>query len=76
MRPWQIRERRFGVTRLGRRGLDPMEVDEFLNRVAGDLAAVYDALASSREETMRIKNALREWQSRQARMANSAGGRY
>ncbi len=76
LRPWQVRERRFGWTGFGRRGLDPAEVDEFLERVAGDLATVYDALARSREETMRIKDALREWQSRQARMANSAAGRY
>ena len=67
LRPWQVRERRFRPTPLGRRGLDPQEVSEFLDRVAGDLAAVYDALAQSRRETDRVKDALRRWQSEQAR---------
>ncbi|MEH0972381.1 DivIVA domain-containing protein [Micromonospora sp. CPCC 205546] len=75
MRPWQVRERRFRPTRFGRRGLDPEEVHEFLDRVAGDLAAVYDALGSSRHETTRIKDALRRWQSEQARRTN-AGQRW
>ncbi|MEV4493445.1 DivIVA domain-containing protein [Micromonospora coxensis] len=70
LRPWQVRERQFRPTPLGRRGLDPREVGEFLDRVAGDLAAVYDALAESRRETDRIKNALRRWQSEQARARN------
>lgn len=70
LRPWQVRERRFGSTPLGRRGLDPREVAEFLDQVAGDLAAVYDALAQSRRETDRIKDALRRWQSEQARARN------
>jgi hypothetical protein len=38
--------------------------------VAGDLAVVYDALAQSRRETERIKDALRRWQSEQARARN------
>ena len=46
---------------------------EFLDRVAGDLATVYDALAQSRRETDRIKNALRRWQSEQARARNERG---
>ncbi|MEU3453216.1 DivIVA domain-containing protein [Micromonospora sp. NPDC006766] len=75
MRPWQVRERRFRPSRFGRRGLDPQEVHEFLDRVADDLAAVYDALGTSRQETARIKDALRGWQSEQAQRAN-AGARY
>ncbi|MCX4388784.1 DivIVA domain-containing protein [Micromonospora peucetia] len=67
LRPWQVRERRFRPTPLGRRGLDPGEVREFLDQVAGDLATVYDALAQSRRETERIKDALCRWQSEQAR---------
>ena len=43
---------------------------EFLDRVASDLAAVYDALAQSRRETDRIKDALRRWQSEQTRARN------
>ena len=61
--PWQVRGRRF-TTR--RRGADPDEVAAFLDQVADDLAAVYAALGHSRDETIRIKDALRAWQSRQA----------
>lgn len=68
LRPWQVRERRFRPTGLGRRGLDPQEVGEFLDRVAGDLAAAYNQVARSRQETDRIKDALRRWQSEQARV--------
>ena len=66
LRPWQVRGRRFAVTRLFRRGLDPAEVDEFLGRVADDLHQVYAELARSRDENVRIKNTLRQWQSNQA----------
>ncbi|MCW3818055.1 DivIVA domain-containing protein [Micromonospora sp. DR5-3] len=72
--PWQVRQRRFRPTRVGRRGLDPDEVREFLDRVADDLAAAYRALGDSRQETTRIKDALKRWQSEQAQRAN--GGRY
>ncbi|MEU1585335.1 DivIVA domain-containing protein [Micromonospora sp. NPDC005710] len=65
LKPWQVRERTF--TRRGRRGVDAVEVAEFLNRVADDLAEVYAALGSSRRDTERIKDALRCWQSRHAR---------
>ncbi|MFU8853145.1 DivIVA domain-containing protein [Micromonospora sp. SL1-18] len=65
--PWQVRERRFQPVGLGRRGLNPDDVYAFLDRVAGDLAAVYAALAASRRETAVIKDALRRWQSDQAR---------
>ncbi|MFI7575887.1 DivIVA domain-containing protein [Micromonospora sp. NPDC049497] len=64
--PWQVRERRFPPARLGRRGLNPDEVYAFLDRVAVDMAAVYDALAQSRRETVVVKDALRRWQSEQA----------
>ncbi|MFF0466278.1 DivIVA domain-containing protein [Micromonospora zamorensis] len=65
LRPWQVRERRF--TRRGRRGVDAVEVAEFLDRVAHDLSDVYAALGSSRRETQRIKDALKSWQSQRAR---------
>ncbi|WP_406079554.1 DivIVA domain-containing protein [Micromonospora sp. NBC_00858] len=68
--PWQVRERRFAPTGLGRRGLNPDDVYAFLDRVAVDMAAVYAALAESRLETVRIKNALRRWQTDQARARN------
>ena len=64
-----MRERRFKLAGLGRRGLEPDDVYAFLDRVAGDLAAVYAALAASRRETAVIKDALRRWQSDQARDA-------
>ncbi len=57
----QIRERQF---RNVRRGLDPAEVHAFLYRVAGDLAAARREVALTREENVRIKRALRSWQSR------------
>ena len=66
LRPWHVRNQRFGPTRLGRRGLDPDEVHVFLNRVAYDLHQVYTELAASRDENVRIKNALRQWQTLQA----------
>ncbi|MCZ7437714.1 DivIVA domain-containing protein [Micromonospora sp. WMMC241] len=48
--PWQVRERRFKPAGFGRRGLDPREVYAYLERVSGELAIVYDALAASRRE--------------------------
>ncbi|MFI7303595.1 DivIVA domain-containing protein [Micromonospora aurantiaca] len=73
LRPWQVRERRFRTTRLGRRGLDPAEVHEFLDRVALDLADVYRALGVSREDTARVRDALRRWQSEQAQRRMNVG---
>ncbi|MFI7609562.1 DivIVA domain-containing protein [Micromonospora sp. NPDC049366] len=71
--PWQVRERRFPPTRLGRRGLNPDDVYAFLHRVAGDMAALHTALAESRRETARIKDALRRWQTDHARARNEPG---
>ncbi|MFI6271439.1 DivIVA domain-containing protein [Micromonospora zamorensis] len=71
--PWQVRERRFPPTGLGRRGLNPDDVYAFLDRVAVDMAAVYAALAESRRETARIKAGLRRWQTDQARARNERG---
>ncbi|MER7164658.1 DivIVA domain-containing protein [Micromonospora sp. NPDC000207] len=68
--PGQVRQRRFGWTAFGRRGLDPAEVYAFLDRVAGELSAAYEALASSREEADRVKGALRRWQSEQFQARN------
>ncbi|MEH0819222.1 MULTISPECIES: DivIVA domain-containing protein [unclassified Micromonospora] len=68
LRPWQIRERCFNVRR---RGLDPVEIRAFLHRVADELTAAQTALVAVQEENVRIKNALRAWQS-----AQSANHRY
>ncbi|TDB72036.1 DivIVA domain-containing protein [Micromonospora sp. KC721] len=57
----QIRERQFQQVR---RGLDPAEVYAFLHRVAGELAHARRDLAMVTEENIRIKRALRNWQSR------------
>ncbi|MFC4148227.1 DivIVA domain-containing protein [Micromonospora mangrovi] len=67
LHPKQVCRRSFQWTRLGRRGLDPADVQAFLDRVAGDLAAAYDAADRARRETERIKDALRRWQPEQAR---------
>ena len=68
--PWQVRERRFPPSRLGRRGLDPDAVYAYLDRVAGDMMALYGEITKHRQETLRIKDALLRWQSEQARVAN------
>ncbi|SCL41074.1 DivIVA domain-containing protein [Micromonospora pallida] len=70
LRPWQVRRRRFRSVGPLRRGLDPADVQEFLGRVADDLTALYDSLDQSREETGRVKDALRRWQSEYAPRVN------
>ncbi|ROT31898.1 DivIVA domain-containing protein [Micromonospora sp. HM5-17] len=56
----QVRHRQFN---LARRGLDPAEVRAFLNQVANELVALRAELARTHDENVRIKNALRDWQS-------------
>lgn len=68
LRPWQIRDRCFNVRR---HGLDPVEIRAFLHQVADELAVAQTALVAVQEENVRIKNALRAWQSTQ-----SANTRY
>ncbi|WP_245730501.1 DivIVA domain-containing protein [Micromonospora pallida] len=58
----QVRERQFRS--VGRGGLDPLEVYAFLHRVAGELATARRELTYTTEENVRIKRALRSWQSR------------
>jgi DivIVA domain-containing protein len=57
----QVRDRQFTAAR---RGVDPDEVQAFLHRVARELAAVRAELIATRDENLRLKNALRDWQSR------------
>ena len=59
--PGQVRDRRFPEQ--ARHGCDPGEVRAFLHLVADELAAVRAELATTRDENLRIKHALREWQS-------------
>lgn len=63
LRPWQIRERCFNTRR---HGLDPVEIHDFLHRVADELTVAQTTLVAVQEENIRIKNALRAWQSVQA----------
>lgn len=63
LRPGQIRDRCFPVRR---RGLDPVEIRNFLHRVADELTRAQTALLAVQEENVRIKSALREWQSAQS----------
>ncbi|MGR6320056.1 DivIVA domain-containing protein [Micromonospora soli] len=64
--PWQVRERRFPPARLGRRGLNPDQVYAFLDRVAADMLALHAEITKQRQENLRIKAALRRWQSEHA----------
>ncbi|XTZ16120.1 DivIVA domain-containing protein [Micromonospora echinospora] len=64
----QVRDRQFRSVRRG--GLDPLEVYAFLHRVAGELAAARRELTYTTEENVRIKRALRSWQSRFAPRAH------
>ncbi|MEO3747473.1 DivIVA domain-containing protein [Plantactinospora sp. B5E13] len=73
LRPWQVRDRRFRLARVGQRGFDQAEVRAFLAQLADDLAAAYEAVAHSRQETARIKDALRRWQSEQAGTVGERG---
>ena len=61
--PGLVRDRRFAVRT--RRGCDPTEVRAFLHLVADELTAVRAELAATRDENVRIKQALRDWQSQQ-----------
>ncbi|MFF0822579.1 DivIVA domain-containing protein [Micromonospora haikouensis] len=71
--PWQVRERRFRSAPLGRRGFDPQEVREFLERVAVELAAAHEALAQSRREASQVKLALCRLRSEAAYARNERG---
>ncbi|MDG4762977.1 DivIVA domain-containing protein [Solwaraspora sp. WMMD406] len=61
--PGLVRDRRFGDR--VRHGCDPNEVRAFLHLVADELAALRAELHSTQDENVRIKQALRDWQSQQ-----------
>ncbi|MEO3926033.1 DivIVA domain-containing protein [Micromonosporaceae bacterium B7E4] len=73
--PSQVRLRGFTPVGLTGRGVDPAEVTAFLDQVAGDLARAYNEVATVREQNVRIKDALRRWQSRQATTARELADR-
>jgi DivIVA domain-containing protein len=59
--PYQVRARLFG-TRW--RGLDPEQVYAYLGQVADELARLERGATTSRTETERLKQGLRQWQAR------------
>ncbi|MFY1634573.1 DivIVA domain-containing protein [Solwaraspora sp. WMMB335] len=61
--PGLVRDRRFADRT--RRGCDPVEVRAFLHLVADELTALRAELAAARDENVRVKQALRDWQSQQ-----------
>jgi DivIVA domain-containing protein len=46
------------------RGLDPDQVHDYLNRVADELERLHRELTTANTEAERIRQALRQWQSR------------
>ncbi|MEV4545076.1 DivIVA domain-containing protein [Micromonospora echinaurantiaca] len=48
------------------RGLDPDQVHAYLNRLADELDRLHHDLATANTEAERIRQALRQWQSRHA----------
>ncbi|MEU8371269.1 MULTISPECIES: DivIVA domain-containing protein [Micromonospora] len=62
MAPEQVRRQRFRRTGFGRRGLAEEHVYAFLRRVVDELTARDAVEAGLREENIRLKNALRDWQ--------------
>ncbi|MFV2023001.1 DivIVA domain-containing protein, partial [Micromonospora sp. LOL_023] len=61
--PGLVRDRQFGDR--VRRGCDPTEVRAFLHLVADELTALRAELRSTQDENVRVKQALRDWQSEQ-----------
>lgn len=72
IRPWQVRNQRFRPAGVATRGLDPVEVGAFLDRVAHDLGILYAELDRTWEQNHRIKEALRRWQTTQAMISQAA----
>ncbi|MDG4798878.1 DivIVA domain-containing protein [Micromonospora sp. WMMD1082] len=66
LHPRHVRDRQFATVGFGRRGLDPQQVRQFLHRVAWELASLHQDVARLGDENVRIKRALRDWQSAQA----------
>ena len=70
--PGLVRERRFGDR--VRRGCDPTEVRTFLHLVADELTALRAELRSTQDENVRVKQALRDWQSQQFQQFQAGTG--
>ncbi len=63
--PDQLRRPSLGRTPLGRRGYDETHVHALLNRVATELESVLSERATLRSENARLKEAMRQWHTRQ-----------
>ncbi|MEO3744417.1 DivIVA domain-containing protein [Plantactinospora sp. B5E13] len=74
--PTEIRAVRFGRGKC-RRGLDPDEVYGFLDRLADEMELLRRDIRVAREDADRVKAALRNWQTRNARAIDQRwrGGR-
>ncbi|NJP32043.1 DivIVA domain-containing protein [Micromonospora thermarum] len=56
------------------RGLDPSQVHDYLNRIADELDRLHRELTTTNTEAERIRQALRQWQSRHAGCRHTAPG--
>ncbi len=61
--PEHVRRATFGRTALGRRGLNEDDVYNFLHRLALEWDGLENELATAHNENVRLKAALRDWQS-------------
>jgi DivIVA domain-containing protein len=61
--PEHVRRATFGRTALGRRGLNEDDVYDFLHRLALEWDGLESELATAHHENLRLKAALRDWQS-------------
>lgn len=61
-RAYQIRVVRFGRTSRWRAGLDPGEVYGYLRGVADEVDELHRDLRMARDEVLRVRAALRQWQ--------------
>lgn len=68
--PSRIRSVRFS-RRSWRRGLDPDEVYAFLARMADEVELLRRDIRVARDDADRVKNALRNWQTRNARAVDN-----
>ncbi|MFF5219452.1 DivIVA domain-containing protein [Micromonospora sp. NPDC000442] len=58
------------------RGLDPHQVYDYLNRAADEIDRLHRELTTANTESERIRQALRQWQSRQADRRQAASLRF
>ncbi|MER7457518.1 DivIVA domain-containing protein [Micromonospora sp. NPDC126480] len=56
------------------RGLDPNQVNDYLARLADELDRLHRELATANTESERIRQALRQWQSRHTGCRHSPPG--